>query len=113
MTARKRTDSEEPVERAADAPPYTHGGLGIVLAREIAIDARRARARSEFFRIEHAESRQSPVASRQSTDHNSALSTQHSALPKFLGLYRVTGSNDRVYDVLIRDPDPEHRVNRC
>src|SRR5438105_5883470 len=69
-----------------------------MIARELAIEARRARARREFYRIEHAAdtapSRGAPEV-------------------RFLGLYRVTGDSYRVYDVLIRDPNPEHHVNRC
>ena len=86
------------MELPEDAPKPDYGGLGTMIAREVAIEARRDRARREFYRIEHepdtAPQRGSPET-------------------RFLGLYRVTGSNDRVYDVLIRDPNPEHHVNRC
>lgn len=96
MTTRKRTDAEEAVDRAEDLPQYDHGGLGTMIAREVAVEARRTRARREFFRIEHT----SP-------------SRRGDPESKFLGLYRITGENNREYDVLIRDPDPEHHVNRC
>ena len=96
MTTRKRTDAEEAVDLAEDLPQYDHGGLGTMIAREVAVEARRTRARREFFRIEHT----SP-------------SRRGDPESKFLGLYRITGENNREYDVLIRDPDPEHHVNRC
>ncbi|HUP27534.1 MAG TPA: SNF2-related protein, partial [Chloroflexia bacterium] len=96
MTTRKRTDAEEAVDLAEDLPQYDHGGLGTMIAREVAVEARRSRARREFFRIEHA----SP-------------STRGNPESKFLGLYRITGENNREYDVLVRDPNPEHHVNRC
>lgn len=96
MATRKRTDAEEAVDLPEELPQYDYGGLGTMIAREVAIQARRDRARREFFRIEHA----SP-------------STKGEPESKFLGLYRVTGENNRQYDVLIRDPDPEHHVNRC
>src|SRR5438270_6332263 len=53
MTARKRTDAEEPADLPEDRPEYDFGGLGTMIAREVAIEARRSRARREFFRIEH------------------------------------------------------------
>jgi superfamily II DNA or RNA helicase len=77
-------------------PHYDYGGLGTMIAREVAVEARRARARREFFRVEHL----SP-------------STRGVPESKFLGLYRVTGESGRPYDVLLRDPNPEHAVNRC
>ena len=61
-------------------------------------EARRTRARREFFRIEHA------------ADTAPARGAPET---RFLGLYRVTGENGREYDVLVRDPNPEHHVNRC
>jgi superfamily II DNA or RNA helicase len=96
MTTRKRTDAEEAVDLPEELPQYDYGGLGTMIAREVAIQARRDRARREFFRIEHA----SP-------------SMKGEPESKFLGLYKVMGENNREYDVLIRDPDPEHHVNRC
>lgn len=104
MTARKRTDAEPPIEitdpddEAESAPRARedYGGLGTMIAREVAIQARRDRARREFFRIEHM----SPV-------------TQSKPESKFLGLYRITGESSIPYDVLVRDPNPEHYVNRC
>ncbi len=93
MTTRKRTDTEEPAD---DLPEYDYGGLGTMIAREVAIEARRSRSRREFFRIEH-------VSPSQKSEPES----------KVLGLYRVTGENNREYDVLVRDPNPEHHVNRC
>src|SRR4051812_2996718 len=96
MSSRRRTDAEEPVDLPEDVPQYDYGGLGTMIAREVAIEARRSRARREFYRIEHV----SP-------------STKDSPESKFLGLYRVMGENNREYDVLIRDPNPEHHVNRC
>src|SRR3954447_16035632 len=98
MTARKRTDAEEPEETLEQTPQYDYGGLGTMIARSMAIEARRDRARREFFRIEHA----ADTAPRKGSPED-----------KFLGLYRVMGSSDRAYDVLIRDPNPEHHVNRC
>jgi SNF2 family DNA or RNA helicase len=97
MTARKRTDAEPLPELPEDAPKPDYGGLGTMIAREVAIEARRARARREFYRIEHV----NPTV------------TGAGPESKFLGLYRVTGDNGREYDVLIRDPNPEHHVNRC
>ncbi|MDQ6693136.1 MAG: DEAD/DEAH box helicase [Chloroflexota bacterium] len=96
MTTRKRTDAEEVDDKPESAPEYDYGGLGTMIAREVAIEARRTRARREFFRIEHASPSQ-----RGEPESN------------FLGLYRITGENNREYDVLIRDPNPEHHVNRC
>lgn len=97
MTARKRTDTEEPSDDLPeDLPEYDYGGLGTMIAREVAIEARRARARREFLRVEH-------VSQSQKGEPES----------KVLGLYGVTGENNREYDVLIRDPNPEHHVNRC
>jgi hypothetical protein len=96
MTARKRTDTEQTDDLPQDLPEYDHGGLGTMIAREVAIQARRDRARREFFKIEHV----SP-------------SKRGEPESKFLGLYRITSDNAREYDVLIRDPDPEHHVNRC
>src|SRR4051812_32309130 len=100
MTARKRTDAEENLEEPEDAQAaeYDYGGLGTMIAREVAIEARRSRARREFYRIEH----EADTAPRKGTPED-----------KFLGLYRVAGENGRTYDVLVRDPDPEHHVNRC
>ncbi len=104
MTARKRTDAEPPIEitppedeaESSGQARYDYGGLGTVIAREVAIQARRDRARREFFRIEHT----SPE-------------TPGNPESKFLGLYRITGESSIPYDVLIRDPNPEHFVNRC
>src|SRR5690349_16995506 len=97
--ARKRTDAEEVAEELPeDSPRPDYGGLGTMIAREMAIESRRERARREFYRIEHEED----TAPRRGHPED-----------KILGLYRVTGSNDRTYDVLIRDPNPEHHVNRC
>jgi SNF2 family DNA or RNA helicase len=98
MTARKRTDAEDVEEAPEQAPQYDYGGLGTMIAREVAIEARRARARREFYRIEHVPD----TAPRRGAPES-----------KILGMYRVIGSNDRVYDVLVRDPNPEHHVNRC
>lgn len=95
---RKRIDTEEPIDLGEEAPRPDYGGLGTMIARQVAIEARRDRARREFYRIEH-EAGTAPFEGGPESD--------------ILGLYRVTGSNDRVYDVLIRDPDPEHHVNRC
>ncbi len=103
MTIRKRTDAEPPPDTPETAPIHDYGGLGTMIAREVAIEARKDRARREFFRIEHEPLSFQP----------SAVSPQPIPESKFLGLYRVTGSNNRIYDVLIRDPDPEHHVNRC
>ena len=104
MPARKRIDAEPPIEitdpddEAESAPQARedYGGLGTMIAREVAIQARRDRARREFFRIEHT----SPE-------------TPGKPESKFLGLYRITGESSISYDVLIRDPNPEHFVNRC
>lgn len=102
MTPRKRTDSEpipdlpEPASQYDTGGTGGTGGIGVVIAREVAIEARRARARREFYRIEHT----SPTTK----DHPES---------KFLGLYSITGENKRQYDVLIRDPNPERHVNRC
>jgi superfamily II DNA or RNA helicase len=104
MTARKRTDAEPPIEitdpddevESAPQARDDYGGLGSMIAREVAIQARRDRARREFFRIEHT----SPE-------------TPGKPESKFLGLYRITGESSIPYDVLIRDPHPEHFVNRC
>jgi SNF2 family DNA or RNA helicase len=96
MSTRKRTDSEQADDLPQDLPEYDHGGLGTMIAREVAIQARRDRARREFFKIEHV----SP-------------SKRGEPESKFLGLYRITSDNAREYDVLIRDPNPEHHVNRC
>jgi SNF2 family DNA or RNA helicase len=98
MTARKRTDAEEVEEVPEGVPEYDYGGLGTMIAREVAIEARRARARREFYRIEHA----ADTAPRRGSPED-----------RILGLYRVTGENGREYDVLVRDPNPEHHVNRC
>ncbi len=98
MTGRhRRTDREE----AADIVPepsseYDYGGLGTMIARQWAIEARRQRARREPFTIEHA-----------------APSIGGEPQSKVLGLYKVKGDSGREYDVLIRDPNPEHYVNRC
>ncbi len=97
MTARKRTDAEPLPELPEETPQPDYGGLGTMIAREIAVEARRARARREFYKIEHV----NPTVKGASAE------------TKFLGLYRVTGENRREYDVLIRDPNPEHHVNRC
>lgn len=97
--ARKRTDAEEPINLAEEeAPRPDYGGLGTMIAREVAIEARRDRARREFFRIEHEPD---------SAPFKGGPESQ------ILAMYHVTGSNDRIYDVLIRDPNPEHHVNRC
>ncbi len=96
MTTRKRTDAEDIDETIEGLPEYDYGGLGTMIAREVAVEARRSRARREFFRIEHA----SPT-------------TKGEPESNFLGLYKVRGENGREYDVLIRDPNPEHHVNRC
>src|SRR6476620_5443886 len=90
MTARKRTDAEEIPELPEDTPKPDYGGLGTMIAREMPIEMRRARARREFYRIEHV----NPTVN--DGDPES----------KFLGLYRVMGDNGREYDVLIRDPNP-------
>src|SRR4051794_25561957 len=97
MTARKRTDAEPIPELPEDTPQPDYGGLGTMIAREVAIEARRDRARREFYKIEHV----NPTVKGASPES------------KFLGLYRVSGDNNREYDVLIRDPNPEHHVNRC
>src|SRR5690242_18330711 len=99
MTARKRTDAEEVADLPKEAPQPDYGGLGTMIAREVAIEARRSRARREFYRIEHAA--------------DTAPTTRGVPEDKFLGLYRVSGENGLEYDVLIRDPNPEHHVNRC
>ena len=96
MPGRKRTDSEEVEELAEELPQHDFGGLGTMIAREIAIEARRARARREFYRIEHVNPTKKGVPE-----------------TRFLGLYTVTGENGREYSVLVRDPDPNHHVNRC
>lgn len=97
MTTRRRTDTEEPSDDLPeDLPEYDYSGLGTMIAREVAIEARRSRARREFYRIEH-----------------SSPSQKAEPESKVLGLYRVTGDNGREYDVLVRDPNPEHHVNRC
>src|SRR5437868_8709547 len=98
MTARKRTDAEQVADLPEEAPQADYGGLGTMIAREVAIEARRARARREFYRIEHA----ADTAPRRAAPED-----------RFLGLYRGTGGSSRVYDVLIRHPNPEHDVNRC
>src|SRR5438046_1159723 len=105
MTARKRTDAEPPPEIPETAPKYDYGGLGTMIAREVAIEARKDRARREFYRIEHESL--GPTMD----DGRRTMDGPKSKIPAFLGLYRVTGSNNRIYDVLIRDPDPEHHVN--
>lgn len=102
MTGRKRTDSEEKIELPESLPQHDFGGIGTMIAREVAIEARRARARREFYRIEQV------TAARTTKDEGKA-----SQSPKFLGMYRVMGENNREYNVLIRDPDPDHHVNRC
>lgn len=101
MTARKRTDAEPPIpaeDEAESAPQaeHTYGGLDTMIAREVAIQARRDRARREFFRIEHA-----------------SLIIPDKPESQFLGLYRVTGESSIPYDVLMRDPNHDHFVNRC
>ncbi|HYP21612.1 MAG TPA: LAGLIDADG family homing endonuclease, partial [Chloroflexia bacterium] len=96
MTGRRRTDAEEVADLPEDQPEYDYGGLGTMIAREMAVEARRARARREFFRIEHV------TPSRKGEPES-----------KVLGMYRVTGESGREYDVLVRDPNPEHHVNRC
>lgn len=98
MTGRRRTDAEEVAELPEDVPEYDYGGLGTMIAREVAVEARRARARREFFRIEH---------------NNSSPSKRGEPESRFLGMYSVRGESGRVYDVLVRDPNPEHHVNRC
>jgi superfamily II DNA or RNA helicase len=97
MAARKRTDAEPLPELPEEMPQPDYGGLGTMIAREVAIEARRSRARREFYRIEHVNP----------TLKDAGLES------KFLGLYKVTGENKREYDVLVRDPNPEHHVNRC
>ncbi len=89
-------EAEEAQELPEHMPQYDYGGLGTMIARQVAIDLRRQCARREFFRIEHV----SPTR-------------RDEPESQFLGLYRVTGDSGHVYDVLIRDPDPEHYVNRC
>lgn len=97
MATRKRRADAEPKEALPESlPKYGYGGLGTMIARQVAIEARRSRARREFFTIEHTNP-----------------STAGEPRSKFLGLYKVTGENKREYDVLIRDPNPEHHVNRC
>jgi SNF2 family DNA or RNA helicase len=98
MTGRKRTDAEEVADLPEDLPQHDFGGFGTMIAREMAIEARRARARREFFRIEHTQGPKSKVQSPEA---------------KILGMYSVIGENKREYSVLIRDPDPSHHVNRC
>lgn len=98
MAARKRTDAEEPDDPPEDLSTYDFGGLGTMLARQVAVDARRDRARREFYRIEHV----NPTVARRGEPET-----------RFLGLYRVRGENGREYDVLVRDPNPDHHVNRC
>lgn len=119
MTARRRTETEE----VADLPPETpelprpdYGGLGTMIAREVAIEARRARAMREWMRIEHVPGTE-PASDdgRRTMDDKGQKATVHrpSSIAPFLGLYRVTGEKGLAYDVLIRDPNPEHHVNRC
>ena len=111
MTARKRTETESPIEVDANLTdeggidaeelregrvPQFDGGLGTMIAREVAIQARRDRARREFFRIDHV----SPVVKDRPES-------------KFLGLYSIVGESKIPYDVLIRDVNPDHLVNRC
>jgi hypothetical protein len=98
MTTRKRTDTEIVDEPPEQLPQHDFGGFGTMIAREMAIEARRARARREFFRIEQVQSPGSKVQSPEA---------------KILGMYSVVGENSREYSVLIRDPDPSHHVNRC
>ncbi len=106
MTARKRTDSEEVADLPEDPPQHDFGGFGTMIAREVAIEARRARARREFFRIE----KQDSGFTEKGKSKDPKLKAQD---PKFLGLYSITGENSRAYSVLVRDPDPNHHVNRC
>jgi len=122
MTGRKRTDAEDEIELAEALPQHDFGGLGTMIAREVAIEARRARAQREFFRIEHVGATRTADEGRKTKDDEDHASriTHHGPNPKskiqnpkFLGLYRVMGENNREYSVLIRDPDPEHHVNRC
>ncbi|MEO5952597.1 MAG: DEAD/DEAH box helicase [Chloroflexia bacterium] len=109
---RKRAETEPPIEPDASLTdeggleaegstargrvPQYNSSLGTMLAREIAIQARRDRARREFFRIEHT----SPVL-------------KDKPESKFLGLYTIMGESSIPYDVLIRDVNPDHLVNRC
>ncbi|MFL5735502.1 MAG: SNF2-related protein [Chloroflexia bacterium] len=116
MTARKRTDAEEVADMPEVAPQPDYGGLGTMIAREVAIEARRSRARREFYRIEYV----ADTAPRGSGIRDQGLASTGKADPRpttpdpsFLGLYHVLGENGREYDVLIRDPNPEHHVNRC
>ncbi len=66
MTGRKRTDAEDKIELAELLPQHDFGGLGTMIAREVAIEARRARARREFFRIEPVQSPKFKVQSPES-----------------------------------------------
>jgi SNF2 family DNA or RNA helicase len=111
MTTRKRTDAEEKEPALEEVQSFDYGGLGTMIAREVAIEARRSRARREFFRVEHIW--QSTEGGQESGTIQSPDSGNKNAASKILGLYRVTGESARPYDVLIRDPDPEHMVNRC
>ena len=123
MTARKRTDSEPAIDVDLPDPEQpsspNYGGLGTMIAREVAIEARRSRARREFFRVEHvwSSSDDGREFASSSTDDSLHTSGKQPAASrpeaKFFGLYRVTGESNRPYDVLIRNPDPEHLVNRC
>jgi hypothetical protein len=114
MTGRKRTDAEEAADLPEDLPQHDFGGLGTMIAREVAIEARRARARREFFRIEQVNAARTTDDGRRTTDDEAETNPKSEIRnPKFLGMYRVMGENNREYSVLIRDPDPEHHVNRC
>src|SRR6266542_6168524 len=108
MTARRRTETEE----VADMPPETpelpqpdYGGLGTMIAREVAIEARRARAMREWYHIEHLADT-APLGP-EGGKLKAEGGVQSSDL-QVLGLYRVTGEKGMAYDVLIRDPNPEH-----
>src|SRR5688500_6404333 len=120
MTTRKRTDAEEKETPLEEVQGFDYGGLGTMIAREVAIEARRSRARREFFRVEHEwesdDSRHTTDDGHHGTGGGATHSPQAAARSpeaKILGLYRVTGESARSYDVLIRDPNPEHMVNRC
>ncbi|HKP53474.1 MAG TPA: DEAD/DEAH box helicase [Chloroflexia bacterium] len=114
MTGRKRTDAEEVADLPEELPQHDFGGLGTMIAREVAIEARRARARREFFRIEQISVARTTDDGRRTTKDEAETNPKSEIRnPKFLGMYHVMGENKREYSVLIRDPDPEHHVNRC
>ena len=84
MTARKRTETEEVADLSPETPELPqpdYGGLGTMIAREVAIEARRARALREWYRIEHL----TDTAPRKGAPED-----------KVLGLYRVTGEKGLV-----------------